>query len=92
VLIVSGTALTIWDIYALHDVYESGWQFVDIFSSDPGRTVSDDIRYFLEAELQTYLWQGGLLFLLAVLASRIGWGDEFDTLEAEEGPLVQTEA
>jgi hypothetical protein len=91
VLIVSGTALTIWDIFALHDVYESGWQFLDIFSSDPGRTVSDDIRYFLEAELQTYLWQGGLLFLLAVLASRVGWRAEGELPEEEEGSIVVTE-
>jgi len=73
VIVVGGTAVTIWNIQAMHDVYESGAGFLDLFSSDPGRTASDDIRYLLEAVLQTYLWQGGLLILLAALADRIGW-------------------
>ena len=90
VIIVSGTALTVWDIYAMHDLYDQ--KFLDyLFSRPPGRTLSDDIRYFLEALLQTYLWQGGLLFLLAALAGRVGWRNALDLPEEEEASLVATE-
>jgi hypothetical protein len=71
VIIVGGTAVTIWDVQAMHDVYESSTGFLHVFAPGPGRTASDDIRYFLEAVLQTYLWQGGLLILLAALADRL---------------------
>lgn len=85
VIIVGGTALTIWDIQAMHDLYESSMGFLNIFSRPPGRTVSDDVRYFLEAELKTYLWQGGLLFLLAALADRLGWRYADELPEEQEG-------
>lgn len=67
-IVVGGLLVSIWDVWSFNAFGEDSLALV----SRAPRTAYDSFRYVLRDMLQSYLWQGGLLILLAALADRLG--------------------
>jgi len=49
------------------------------------------VRYVLGVMVSSYLWQGGLLVLLAAVAGFTGWRNDEDLPDEEEASVVTAE-
>jgi hypothetical protein len=75
-VVIVGLAVTIWSAVDDQDIQEL---------SD-----AELVRYVLQSVLSGYLWQGGLLMILASIADTLGWNDE-ELPNEEEASVVATE-
>lgn len=76
-IMLAGCAVSIWSAVELGD--------------EEGSFTGNAVRYAIGSTIHPYLWEGGLLLILAAVADYVGWRSDEELPDEEEASAVLTE-